>query len=283
MYQIKKSSVTSKGKIYIEKNKKSEKTKIDIDEKLKKLFDFLCENRGYNKILQEKYLHRLFSTDRSKKDILISLCYHATKIASQPSIDKLASLYKTLYNKKPEIKSMKSFISAFKGDNGNTDVTYNVLYDTLKMEGVFGKSSKKTSAIFVKIIYQLHNLNYCGGKYKIWDDVPTKLKSKNDRLYLPVDRVITNIFKKMSDNNWNFDSINELLYKKYKSEEIEIWDDLWFWGFITQKGSDKRDFGWNENKYWSLWETDKKRENIIKIQKKANKFLTLIGANRTQS
>ncbi|WP_435524452.1 hypothetical protein [Chryseobacterium indoltheticum] len=33
-----------------------------------------------------------------------------------------------------------------------------------------------------------------------------------------------------------------------KKLDIEVWDDLWFWGFINQKGSSDRSFEWNEGK-----------------------------------
>jgi len=59
------------------------------------------------------------------------------------------------------------------------------------------------------------------------------------------------------------------LKKYYSLSEIEIWDDLWFWGFITQKDSGKnRTFEWNENKYWMIKVSEKNEKIIKKLKKK---------------
>lgn len=107
--------------------------------------------------------------------------------------------------------------------------------------------------------------------------MPTKI-SENDDFYLPVDAVITAIFKKLDTSiNWNFDKINEMLKENYSKQEIEVWDDLWFWGFITQKGSGViRDFDWNINKYWVIKETDKNPVIIEEIKKKAKEFIEIL-------
>ena len=66
-----------------------------------------------------------------------------------------------------------------------------------------------------------------------------------------------------NQTRWTFDKINRILSKNYTGDEIEVWDDLWFWGFITQKGSDSnRSFEWNEDKYWSLLHTPKDKQSI---------------------
>lgn len=122
----------------------------------------------------------------------------------------------------------------------------------------------------------MHNGHY-SDKLKIWADVP-KTISKNDNFYLPVDAVIIAIFKKLdSSTNWDFDKINKTLKEKYNRHEIEAWDDLWFWGFITQNGSgDNRAFEWNENKYWALEESDKNPKTIKEIKEKAVEFLKIL-------
>ena len=77
---------------------------------------------------------------------------------------------------------------------------------------------------------------------------------------------------------WNFDNINSVLQQSYSSEQMEIWDDLWFWGFITQFGSGlQREHIWNEQKYWALLETDKDKIVIEKIQSKSLEFLSILN------
>ena len=112
---------------------------------------------------------------------------------------------------------------------------------------------------------------------KIWNDVP-KTVEQNDEFFLPVDAVIISIFKKLdSSTKWDFDKINSKLKKVYTESEIEVWDDLWFWGFITQNGTgENRNFEWNLNKYWALKESDKTKLQIKTIERKAEIFLKLI-------
>ena len=102
--------------------------------------------------------------------------------------------------------------------------------------------------------------------------------ASSDEFYLPVDVVIISIFEKLDpDKSWHFENINKILKENYKGRQIELWDDLWFWGFITQKGTgDNRKFEWNENKYWALEETDKNEATIAEIRNKANEFLDIL-------
>ncbi|OXB21476.1 hypothetical protein B0A80_16910 [Flavobacterium tructae] len=135
---------------------------------------------------------------------------------------------------------------------------------------------EKTAALFCKSIFHLHNGNY-SKEIKIWDDVPSIIARK-DIFYLPVDAVIIAIFNKLEPLvKWNFTNINKYLRYHYNSSDIEIWDDLWFWGFITQNGSQNRIFEWNENKYWVLKESDKSQIIIDEIKTKSNEFLSLIN------
>ncbi|RYH75889.1 hypothetical protein EVU94_02745 [Flavobacteriaceae bacterium 144Ye] len=57
---------------------------------------------------------------------------------------------------------------------------------------------------------------------------------------------------------------------------MEVWDDLWFWGFINQRGSGlNREFIWNEAKYWALIETAKDKKSINSIRATSLVFLKL--------
>jgi hypothetical protein len=165
--------------------------------------------------------------------------------------------------------SMRNFIEKI---NPNSLLNYDSLYNGLKNQNGWGK---KTAALFSKSIYHLHNGDY-SENLKIWDDVP-KTIANNDSFYLPVDAVIIAIFKKIDSSiNWDFDKINKTLKSKYNGSEIEVWDDLWFWGFITQNGSgNNRVFEWNENKYWVLKESDKEKLKIEEIKNKCHEFLEI--------
>jgi hypothetical protein len=246
----------------------------DIDkimkEKLGQLFNFLQENRIYNKTLQEKYYRSIIKPFDNVTDKMISLLYHIANTQSQPKIDKLAEFYKEIYLDINCLSSFKSFIVKVNPDN---EINYKSLYYGMKSQHGWGQ---KTSALFLKSIFHIHNGQY-SDELKIWSDVPSEI-DKTDDFYLPVDIVITAIFKKLDKKlNWNFDNINSTIKKYYNGHEIEVWDDLWFWGFITQHGSgDNRQFVWNFNKYWALKETDKDPIKIDEIKNKAELFINIL-------
>jgi hypothetical protein len=248
-----------------------------MEEILRQLFKFLQENRIYNKTLQEKHYRSVIKPYDSVTDKVVSLLYHIANTQSQPKINSLATFYKNIYQNIECLNSFGSFINKIKPDN-STEITYEGLYHGMKSQPGFGE---KTSALFAKSIFHLHNGQY-SDELRIWKDVPVGIEKKDD-FYLPVDSVIIAIFKKIDNNqNWNFDNINAKIKEYYHGKDIEVWDDLWFWGFITQNGpGDNRTFQWNENKYWALQETDKNQEKIDLIKNKAMTFLEI--CNRTKN
>jgi hypothetical protein len=199
-----------------------------------------------------------------------SLLYHIANTQSQPKIDSLASFYKSVFQDTNCMTSMQNFIEKI---NPDKPLNFDSLYIGMKNQDGWGK---KTAALFSKSIFHLHNGHY-SEKLKIWIDVP-KTIAPNDNFYLPVDAVIIAIFKKLEKSiNWDFDKVNKTLKENYNGQAIEVWDDLWFWGFITQSGSgDNRTFKWNENKYWALKESDKNQEMIKTIKHKAEMFLKIV-------
>jgi len=238
-----------------------------MNDRLENIFAFLSENRSYNHSLQERFYKSVISPHSDTKEKIVSLLYHIANTQSQPKIDSLASFYKSIFQDTSCMCSMRNFIDKI---NPDRPLNFDTLYNGLKNQNGWGK---KTAALFSKSIYHLHVGHY-SENLKVWDDVP-KTIADNDNFYLPVDAVIIAIFNKLDGSvNWDFDKINKTLRAKYNGLEIEVWDDLWFWGFITQNGSgDNRTFEWNENKYWALKESDKTPKTIIEIKEKADEFL----------
>ena len=125
---------------------------------------------------------------------------------------------------------------------------------------------EKTAALFVKSAIKIHRRL---PDYFFWEDVPLEFEP-HERIFLPVDRVIIELFKKIDGNKDNFKKINSLLIDEcgYTPEQMLVWDDLWYWGFFTQKsikpskdipGHDHaREFGWNEDKFWCQFSSQKK-------------------------
>jgi hypothetical protein len=241
-----------------------------MTDRIEKLFKFISNNRKYNKALQERYYRSIILPYKDEKEKIISLLYHIANTQSQPKIDNLAEFYKSIITEEDSLKSFKEFVIKI---NPNGESNFEGVYKGMLNQKGWGP---KTSALISKSIFHLHNGQY-SEDLKIWNDVP-RLIDKNDSFYLPVDAVIIAIFKKLNPNKtWGFTNINSLLKQKYSGQEIEIWDDLWFWGFITQNGGENRKFDWNENKYWVLKESDKDKMRIEEIKNKCHEFLEILN------
>ena len=241
-----------------------------MTDRIEELFKFISSNRKYNKALQERYYRSIILPYKDEKEKIISLLYHIANTQSQPKIDKLAEFYKSIITEENSLKSFKEFVLKI---NPNGKSNFESVYKGMLNQKGWGP---KTSALISKSIFHLHNGQY-SEDLKIWNDVP-KLIDENDSFYLPVDAVIIAIFKKLKpDKTWSFTNINSILKEKYNGQEIEIWDDLWFWGFITQNGGENRKFEWNENKYWVLKESDKDKIKIEEIKNKCQEFLEIFN------
>ena len=242
-------------------------------EKIEAIFQFLKENRKYNKEVQTAFYKKIILPFDTKEDKIIALLHHVVNTQSQPKMDKISTFFHFIYSNFDSLNTFISFIRLFDKDKPSN---YLSLFSAIKNQDGWGD---KTSALFCKMVYHLHNGEY-DEKFKIWEDVPKEIL-KNDKFFLPVDVVIIDIFSRVKLNNVkpNFNEINTYLNEKYKGENIEIWDDLWFWGFISQrtlKGDKIRKLGWNDAKYWSQLETNKNEVVIEEIKQKVVEFLKLI-------
>jgi len=186
----------------------------------------------------------------------------------------LAIFFKNIYKEKDNINSFYSFLKYINNGKVDRNMPFKSLYEGLKSQKGWGE---KTSALFVKNIYNYHynfQLNKERKELKIWDDVPEI--NEDDKLYLPVDSVIKVIFNTLSPINWTFNDINKS-FQSFSNEDIILFDDLWFWGFITQKIEDKhRKLEWNDDKYWMIKDSCKDDRTINEIKNKAKSFLELI-------
>lgn len=240
--------------------------------KLDQIFQFLkgTNRRKYNSKVQEGFLktwvNDMNSTTNEK---IYNLLFNLVNTQSQPKLDKLSTFFKKINSNKIQLNSFTNFNKfLLKNDN----ISFQNLFLKLEKESGWGK---KTAALFVKTIYEMHNGRF--KDFKIWNDVP-KLE-KGDKLYLPVDQVIEKIFSKIYGKDLKFDKINEILQEQFTNpNDLIIWDDLWYWGFITQKGSGKNrifdDF--NESKYWCMQFSTKNEIEIKKIKEECKIFLKLI-------
>ncbi len=247
---------------------------MNMEEKLELIFDFLSENRKYNKDLQEKSYKSVIFPYSTQSDKVKSLLYHCVNTQSQPKIDELAKFYELIHSHPKCLRSFKAFVKEIRVAEG---YSYEVLYCGLKLKHGWGP---KTSALFTKSIFQLHSGSY-DRKLRLWKDAP-KIIGEQDRLYLPVDVVILRIFKEIGCTSKTFVGINNELWNHYKGSEIEVWDDLWFWGFVTQKGTGPdRKLQWNPNKYWSLEHSNKNAGVVKAVERRAKNFLKILAKCRS--
>jgi len=238
---------------------------------LDRIFQFLLDNRYFNKEVQTRHYCNVLSPHHGASEKVIALLYHVANTQSQPSINMLASFYQMIYTNTSKMDSFTGFMSAV-DEYHKRPRNYKGLCHAMRDQSGWGD---KTAALFTKAIYHIHNGDY-PSDLKFWGDIPEGLEQE-DMLYLPVDRVIISAFNFISPQNWSFSKINNLLNTHYSNEEVEVWDDLWFWGFITQVGGGtEREMRWNPNKYWMLVGTNKDPQIISSIQKKSSVFLEIL-------
>lgn len=228
-----------------------------MEKKIKELYEFLEKNRKYNKQVQEGFIKSCIAIDGlTKEQKVLNLLYGVVNTQSQPKIDKIGPFFKKMYQKDSDLTSYKGFLKTLKNESVSSDS----LFELMKSQNGWGS---KTAALFVKYIYLIHTEDSLRD-FKIWDDF-----SLNEyELKLPVDAVITHIFK---DNFLNqvcksdFDGINNFFNKKHtENDDFIIWDELWFWGFITQQTIDnsRKSCEFNVNKFLCLPYIEKDIEKI---------------------
>jgi hypothetical protein len=151
------------------------------------------------------------------------------------------------------------------------------LYNGLRAQNGWGQ---KTAALFVKNVINIHKsgerrLGFFHDARKLVRQI-----TDNERIYLPVDAVIERIFYPGNAKPHNpFRRINDVLHEMTKDDpsQMLIWDDLWFWGFMTQKGAGGgRSMEWNAPKFWAMRSHSK--DDVNEIEKLANQFVKLVQA-----
>jgi hypothetical protein len=243
--------------------------KID---KINQIYEFLKENNKYNKEFQ-KHHYCSVSGVKDTSDKVILLLHNTANTQSQPKIDELGPFHQFIFENKERLSSFYDFMKVISGSD-TIECSYNNLYKSLLEHNGWGA---KTSALFVKSIYQMHNGDY-GDEFKIWDDCPT-FDNRIDRLYLPVDAVIVEIFRQLGHSTPNYKSINNVLYGLgYNGSEILLWDDLWFWGFFGQRKipGAGRVMQWNPNKYWCSPNANKDSDYIDAIKVRSEEFIQIL-------
>ncbi len=240
------------------------------------IYNFLKENRIHNDELQRYELQKAVFGAFNTREYTLSLLYHAFNTQSQPKLDKSLAFFKAVVSK-GAFDTMQRFVqSLYKiADKPMPKtVNYAALYNALKQQAGWGP---KTAALFTKNIFCIHSK--WNGELGFWEDAPEQI-AEGDTLYLPVDEVILAIFREIAPSlTWNFTKINKHLQAEYKGAAMEVWDDLWFWGFIGQYGAGQnRTHQYNEAKLWSLqlFTGDREKSHSL-LQEKSEEFIALLS------
>ncbi|EPZ85227.1 hypothetical protein BURCENBC7_AP0641 [Burkholderia cenocepacia BC7] len=153
------------------------------------------------------------------------------------------------------------------------------LVDGLALQPGWGT---KTAALFVRNLAYIESTSNLRAKF--WRDTRVL---EGDQLRLPVDAVILTIFEALAPHlNWgkaiSASNVGRFFHRDlgYRDRELLVWDDLWFWGFVTQKtvAGKTREHGWNESKYWAVPHAPRDHQSIEHIKQCSKRFLKLIGA-----
>lgn len=242
-----------------------------MNQKLNDIYSFLNENRAYNLPVQIGAYKMAMMPYNTSFDKVYALLYSILNSQSQLKMDKSAVFFQTIANSDNSLNSFTDFLKTL-GASNNTPITYKSMFQLLKEQPSWGD---KTAALFVKAIYHTH-IGYAK-EWRFWDDAP-EILAEDDELFLPVDAVILYLFQEMGNPcSKTFSGINTYLKNNMPNSNFEVWDDLWFWGFITQKGNDdKRTMEFNEAKYWNMLDAPKDKETIATTERLANKFIDLL-------
>ncbi len=242
-----------------------------MNQKLNDIYSFLNENRAYNLPVQIGAYKMAMMPYNSTYDKVYALLYSILNSQSQLKMDKSAVFFQTIANPENSLNSFADFLKTL-GASNDMPITYKSMFQLLTKQPSWGD---KTAALFVKAIYHTH-IGYAK-ELHFWDDAP-EILAEDDELFLPVDAVILHLFQEMGNPcTKTFSGINTYLKSKMPNSNFEVWDDLWFWGFITQKVSGgNRKIEFNSAKYWNILDAPKDKETIAITQRLANQFIDLL-------
>jgi len=251
-------------------------TTPDQSKKITEIYEFISNplNRIYNKQIQLGFIETWIgdiNLDLQRK--VLNLLFNVLNTQSQLNIENAALFFKKINKDNNHHTSFLNFCKCISEDRdlNKSDINFEFAFKILEKQKGWGP---KTAALFLKVIFEIHN-----GRFKefgFWEDVP-EMKN-NDKLYLPVDQVIAYIFKEIFNKTLSFTQINSILSENYKGEEILIWDDLWFWGYISQnsQGNERKVTEFNSAKYWTLLNSPKDEKTINEISKQVLQFLNIL-------
>jgi hypothetical protein len=246
-----------------------------MHDKLNNIFHFLKENHATNKALQLASIKAALMPFSGSKAKIKSLLMDVANTQSSPKLDALGVFWNEFDKSEESFTSAQSLVDFLAAQSSRAEAALqgkahvaDQLFNCLKEISGFGE---KTAALFVKQLVIVHldheDLGFPKEKLAFLEDSQALTKFDDLKLYLPVDAVIRHIFiehlgysthAKPNLSKADFKSINDCIFDFMKNNAIPAvkaiyWDDLWYWGFITQHGGgNNRKTQFNPAKYSSL-------------------------------
>lgn len=234
------------------------------------VFQFLQRHAHINEAIQIGFVREVLSPARVEDRALL-LMQRVLDTQSSPKLDAIRKFIEPV-SQSDCLNSCTDFRAYIKRLKRTDD-----LWLGLRQCDGWGE---KTAALLVRnlAITERHEAL----KSPLWPDVDVLQRNE---VRLPVDAVILAIFERLGPLKKgrtlkSFSAINTYLQDDlgYTSEDMYVWDDLWFWGFITQRSSPnqtQRTHGWNEAKYWAIPHAPKSAREVARIAHLAHEFLAL--------
>ncbi|MDE1896071.1 MAG: hypothetical protein KGH91_03235 [Rhodospirillales bacterium] len=257
---------------------------------LNEIFLFLKDNTIYNRQTQHAYYSACLSpyatcmsSSGSNYARISSLLHAILQTQSMPSLDDSSKTWKILFEHRAifdavqnptDLLNALTKLSSADHISSPTGGTFDRMWHVLTNSKGFGQ---KTAALFIKSIIDVHTLEE-NTRLRFLENVSV---APDDFVRVPVDSVIKYIFKNITGSNLDFETINDLVFNVIgrTNDEAIIWDDLWFWGFITQHGGgDNRTLAINEAKFWTIYGSPK--EKWADVRAHAEKFVEILRACR---
>ncbi|TWC59554.1 MULTISPECIES: hypothetical protein [Burkholderia] len=235
------------------------------------LYAFLVEHHHVNAVIQHGFIGESLSP-ATVDDRALLLMHRVLQTQSRPKLDPICQFFSRVRDERAH-RTFAAFRKLVTAD-GKLRVV-----DGLALQPGWGA---KTAALFVRNLAYIESTPKLRAKF--WRDTRVL---EGDQLRLPVDAVILTIFETLAPRiNWpkaiSAPNVGRYFHNDlgYRDEELLVWDDLWFWGFVTQKTVQgrTRELGWNESKYWAIPHAPRDRQSIADIRRCSERFLKLICA-----
>ena len=244
--------------------------------RIQSLFEFLERNKAINLRIQRGYVAESLAPPKVT-DCALLLMQRVLHTQSQPKLDPIAKFLQAAFQSNA-LSSCRDFRRWLLEETGSESIG-----DALRHWAGWGP---KTAALFVRNLAIIETSPHL--RQRFWADVDVL---KREELELPVDAVILEIFAHLGPlvrkDLKSYKAINNYLRDEleYSAKEMLIWDDLWFWGFVTQRSASKaqgggRTMGWNEGKYWSIPHAPRRQADIAQIMLLSREFVAHLKPSR---